>query len=210
MGTNTDPYQWVESRYRLTREVLEALRDFDTPVSVLTKSPLALRDLDLYKELAKRVDVSVSFSVPTLDESAWRETEPHTPHPRARLEAMAEFRRNGIRSGIMVAPLMPGINDAPEQVEPILARAKEVGATFIGSSALHLRGEVKDVFFGWLRNKRPDLVPRYQELYSRGAYLPPAERKRLSALVGAGRGASKRERLRARRRRKTAAQERLF
>jgi DNA repair photolyase len=184
MGTNTDPYQWVESRYRLTREVLGALRDFDTPVSVLTKSPLALRDLDLYKELAERVDVSVSFSVPTLDQEAWRATEPHTPHPRARLEAMAEFRRNGIRSGVMVAPLMPGINDSPGQVEPILKRAREADATFIGSSALHLRGEVKDVFFGWLRNKRPDLVPRYEELYARGAYLPPAERKRLTALVG--------------------------
>jgi DNA repair photolyase len=184
MGTNTDPYQWVESRYRLTREVLGALRDFDTPVSVLTKSPLALRDLDLYKELAERVDVSVSFSVPTLDQEAWRATEPHTPHPRARLEAMAEFRRNGIRSGVMVAPLMPGINDSPGQVEPILKRAREADATFIGSSALHLRGEVKDVFFGWLRNKRPDLVSRYEELYARGAYLPPAERKRLTALVG--------------------------
>jgi DNA repair photolyase len=184
MGTNTDPYQWCESRYRLTRGVLEVLRDFDTPVSVLTKSPLALRDLDLYKEMAKRVDVSVSLSVPTLDAKAWRATEPHTPHPRARLEAMAEFRRNGIRSGIMVAPLMPGINDSPEQVEPILERAREADATFVGSSALHLRGEVKDVFFGWLRNKRPDLVPRYEQLYARGAYLPPAERKRLSALVG--------------------------
>jgi DNA repair photolyase len=192
MGTNTDPYQWVESRYRLTREVLEALRDFDTPVSVLTKSPLALRDLDLYKEMAKRVDVSVSLSVPTLDERAWRATEPHTPHPRARLEAMAEFRRNGIRSGVMVAPLMPGINDSPEQVEPILKRATEADASFIGSAALHLRGEVKDVFFGWLRNKRPDLVPRYEQLYARGAYLPPAERKRLSALVGSSGGRRRR------------------
>jgi len=193
MGTNTDPYQWVESRYRLTRSVLEALRDFDTPVSVLTKSPLALRDLDLYKEIARRTDVSVSFSVPTLDEKAWRATEPHTPHPRARLEAMAEFRRNGIRSGVMVAPLMPGINDSPEQVEPILKRAKEAGATFIGSAALHLRGEVKDVFFGWLRAKRPDLVPRYEKLYARGAYLPPKERSRLSSLVGSsGKGRGRR------------------
>jgi DNA repair photolyase len=184
LGTNTDPYQWVEGRYRLTRGVLEALRDFGTPVSVLTKSPLALRDLDLYKEMAKRVDVSVSFSVPTLYEKAWRATEPHTPHPRARLKAVGEFRRNGIRSGVMVAPLMPGINDSAEQIEPILELAREADATFIGSAALHLRGEVKDVFFGWLRAKRPDLVPRYEELYAGGAYLPASERRRLNVLVG--------------------------
>jgi DNA repair photolyase len=201
LGTNTDPYQWVESRYRLTRGVLEALRDHDTPVSVLTKSPLAMRDLDLFMDMAERVDVSVNFSVPTVDQRAWRATEPHTPSPRARLEAVAELRRHGIRSGIMVAPLMPGINDAPEQLEPILEAAKEADATFVGSAALHLRGELRDVFFGWLRAKRPDLVPRYEELYARGGYMPPPERARLTALVGSGRESARRERMRARPRR---------
>src|SRR5436305_2851737 len=87
IGTNTDPYQWVESRYRMMPEVLEALRDSGTPVSVLTKSPLALRDIELYKQMAAGPGASVSFSVPTLDEKVWRQTEPHTPNPRARLEA---------------------------------------------------------------------------------------------------------------------------
>src|ERR671911_670182 len=113
IGTNTDPYQWAEGRYRLMPPILEALRDTRTPVSVLSKSPLPLRDLDLYRELAEVVDVSVNFSVPTLDEKVWRGTEPHTPHPRKRLAAVARFNEAGIPSGVLVAPLMPGINDSP-------------------------------------------------------------------------------------------------
>jgi DNA repair photolyase len=94
-----------------------------------------------------------------------------------------ELTRNGIRTGILVAPLMPGINDAPEQVEPILELAAEAGAAYVTGVALHLRGEVRDLFFEWLREHRPDLIPRYEELYARGAYMRPAERDRLSALV---------------------------
>jgi DNA repair photolyase len=182
LGTNTDPYQWVEGRYQLMPGIWEALRDTDTPCSVLTKSPL-LRDLPLLKELADRVGFTASLSVPTLDEKAWRATEPHTPNPRARLEAVAELNRAGVPTGILIAPLMPGINDAPEQVEEILTIAAEAGATSVGGLCLHLRGEVREIFFDWLRSHRPDLVPRYEELYARGAYAPPAERKRIAGLV---------------------------
>jgi DNA repair photolyase len=189
IGTNTDPYQWCESRYRMMRPVLEALRDFRTPVSVLSKSPLALRDLDLYKEVAEVADVSVNLSVPTLEEGTWRATEPHTPHPRARLAAVAELNRNGISSGVLVAPLMPGINDAPGQVEQIVELAREAGASFVGSSVLHLRDEVYDVFFAWLKSKRPDLVPRYEKLYAnRRAYLPSKKRKEIASVVKGWRG----------------------
>src|ERR1700730_9398359 len=125
IGTNTDPYQWVEGRYKLMPPVLEALREADTPVSVLTKSPLALRDLDLYAEMAKRAGATVNMSVPTLDEKVWRETEAHTPHPQPRLEAVGKLNQRGVGSGVLVAPLMPGINDAPEQVEPIVEMARE-------------------------------------------------------------------------------------
>jgi DNA repair photolyase len=187
MGTNTDPYQWVEGRYRLMRGIWEALRDARNPCSILTKSPLVLRDLDLLQEVAQVTDVSASFSVPTLDAKAWRATEPHTPHPRARLEAVGELNRAGIPTGILIAPLMPGINDSPQQVEAILEKAHEMGATSIGGIALHMRGEVRDVFMGWLRDARPDLVPRYDELYARGAYAPKAERDRLSSLLTRGR-----------------------
>jgi DNA repair photolyase len=178
LGTNTDPYQWVESRYRMMPEILAALEAAETPVSVLTKSPLLLRDVEIYERMAKRLPISVNLSVPTLDEEAWRATEPHTPSPSARLDAVAELRRRGIDSGVLIAPLMPGINDDPEQVQPIVDRAKEAGATFLGGVALHLRDEVRDVFFAWLQAKRPDLLPRYEKLYSGGrAYMRPEQRK---------------------------------
>jgi DNA repair photolyase len=188
LGTNTDPYQWVESRYRMMPEILEALEAAETPVSVLTKSPLVMRDVAIYERMAKKLPVSVNLSVPTLDENAWRATEPHTPSPSARLDAVAELRRRGIDSGVLIAPLMPGINDHPDQVRPIVERAKEANATFLGGVALHLRDEVKDVFFAWLEAKRPDLVPRYEELYKDRAYMRPEQRKQTTrALKGWGR-----------------------
>jgi DNA repair photolyase len=190
LGTNTDPYQWVESRYRMMPEILEALEAARTPVSVLTKSPLVMRDVKIFERMAKiGLPVSVNLSVPTLDEDAWRATEPHTPSPAARLDAVAELRRRGIDSGVLIAPLMPGINDHPDQVRPIVERAKKAGATFLGGVALHLRDEVKDVFFAWLEEKRPDLLPKYEQLYKGRAYMQPAQRKRTTQAVrGWGRG----------------------
>jgi DNA repair photolyase len=188
LGTNTDPYQWCEGRYRMLPEILEALLAAETPVSVLTKSPLVMRDIEIFERFRDAgLRVSVNVSVPTLDEKAWRLTEPHTPSPSARLDAVAELRKRGIDSGILIAPLMPGINDSPEQVEPIVRRAREADATFLGGVALHLRGEVKDVYFGWLREKRPDLVPEYERLYGRRAYMRPEDRKKtIRALRGWG------------------------
>ena len=183
MGTNTDPYQWVESRYKLMPGIWEALRDARNPCSILTKSPLLLRDIELMKEIAAVTDIHANLSIPTLDAKAWRATEPHTPHPKARLEAVAELNRAGIPCGVLIAPLMPGINDAPEQVEPLLEACAEAGATGIGGIALHLRGDVKALFFDWLRFNRPDLVALYEKLYARGAYAPLHERHRLAALV---------------------------
>jgi DNA repair photolyase len=189
LGTNTDPYQWVEGRYRLMVGIWEALRDAANPCSVLTKSPLLLRDLPLMLEISQRTSISACLSIPTLDEKAWRATEPHTPSPRARLEAVAELNRAGIPTGVLIAPLMPGINDAPHQIEPLLELASEAGATSIGGVALHLRGEVRKVFMDWMSSQRPDLVPRYEKLYERGAYAPSAERARLSKMVRKGRSA---------------------
>jgi DNA repair photolyase len=193
LGTNTDPYQWVESRYRMMPEILAALEEAETPVSILTKSPLVLRDVEIYERMAKKLPVSVNLSVPTLDEEAWRATEPHTPSPAARLDAVAELRSRGIDSGVLIAPLMPGINDDPAQVQPIIDRAKEAGATFLGGVALHLRGEVKDVFFAWLEAKRPDLLPKYEALYQGRSYMRPEQRRHATrALKGWGRGRARR------------------
>ena len=183
LGTNTDPYQWVEGRYRLMRGIWQAMIDAGNPGSVLTKSPLLLRDLDLMVALHRRADFSAALSVPTIEETAWRASEPHTPHPRARLAAVATLTAAGIRTGVLVAPLMPGINDDPEQVREILRVCREAGADYVSGIALHLRGEVRQVFMEWLAGHRPDLVPRYRELYRRGAYAPTAERRRLAALL---------------------------
>jgi DNA repair photolyase len=184
LGTNTDPYQWVESKYRLLPGVWEAMRDSRTPCSVLTKSPLLLRDVELFKQIPS---FAANLSIPTLDEKAWRASEPHTPHPRKRIEAVGELNRAGIPTGVLIAPLMPGINDSPEQVNEILELCAEAGAVSIGGICLHLRGEVRDIVMDWLRAYRPDLVPRYESLYARGAYAPKTERERLSRLVSEGR-----------------------
>jgi DNA repair photolyase len=185
LGTNTDPYQWVEGRYKLMRGIWEALRDAANPCSILTKSPLVLRDLDLLLQIKERTEVSACLSVPTLEEKAWRATEPHTPNPRARLEAVAELNRAGIPTGILIAPLMPGINDQPEHVAKIVELATEAGATYIGGQTLFLRGSTRAIFFDWLREHRPDLLPRYEELYSRGAYLSAAARRSIELAAGA-------------------------
>jgi len=156
---------------------------------VLTKSPLVMRDVEIFERMAKRLPVSVNLSVPTLDEDAWRATEPHTPSPAARLDAVAELRRRGIDSGVLIAPLMPGINDHPDQVRPIVEQAKKAGATFLGAGALHLRDEVKDVFLAWLEAKRPDLLPRYEALYGDRAHMRPEHRRYATrAVKGWGRG----------------------
>jgi DNA repair photolyase len=183
LGTNTDPYQWVEGRYKLMPGIWEALRDSRTPCSVLTKSPLVTRDVALLREMSDMGLFTAAFSIPTIDEKAWRASEPRTPNPYARLEAAAELSRHGIAVTVLVAPLMPGINDDPRQVEKILELAAEAGVVNVTGIHLHLRGEVKDITMDWLSSYRPDLVPRYERLYGRGAYAPSKERDRMSDLV---------------------------
>jgi len=186
LGTNTDPYQWVEKRYGLMRGIWEAMRDASNPCSILTKSPLVLRDADLLVEIA-RTQVSACLSIPTMDEKAWRASEPHTPHPRARLEAVKELNRLGVPTGVLVAPLMPGINDAPEQVDKVLDACREAGAVSIGGQALFLAGSTKAVFMDWLRGYRPDLVPEYERLYERRSRLRAEDRARVEAPLRAHR-----------------------
>jgi DNA repair photolyase len=183
LGTNTDPYQWVEGRYELMRGIWEAMRDYSNPCSVLTKSPLLLRDLDLMVELRERVDFTAALSIPTLEEKAWRATEPHTPHPRKRIEAVRKLTEAGIPTGVLVGPMIPGVNDHPEQVRELVDLCAKAGATHVTPIPLHLRGEVKDIWFDWLRKNRPELVNRYSELYAGRAYLPSDESKRLTGLV---------------------------
>ncbi len=187
LGTNTDPYQWVEGRYRLMEGIWEAMRDYANPCSILTKSPLLLRDVALMRAISERTEFVANLSIPTLDEKAWRATEPHTPHPRKRIEAVAELRRAGIETGVLIAPLLPGINDSPAQVEELMGLLGEAGAQSIGGIGLHLRGEVRDIWFDWLRQYRPDLIAHYEQLFENGAYMRKDERQRLAKLIRAQR-----------------------
>jgi DNA repair photolyase len=187
LGTNTDPYQWVEGRYRLMEGIWEAMRDFANPCSVLTKSPLLLRDIELMRQISERTEFVANLSIPTLEERAWRATEPHTPHPRRRIEAVAELARAGIPTGVLIAPLIPGVNDAPGQVEELVEAVGEAGARSIGGVGLHLRGEVREIWFDWLRQYRPDLLGRYEALYRDRAYMAKEVREKLARRARGGR-----------------------
>ncbi|MTV26856.1 radical SAM protein [Nitriliruptoraceae bacterium ZYF776] len=183
LGTNTDPYQRAEGRYRLMRGIVETLTEARNPYSVLTKGTLVTRDLDVLADAAARgTCTSVSFSIPTLDEAVWRATEPGAPHPRARLEAVAALAQAGVPAGVFVAPIMPGLTDAPEQLESVVRAALEAGASAITPIVLHLRPGVKEHVLAALARDRPELVGRYERLYPRSD-APTTERQRLVRLV---------------------------
>ena len=183
LGTNTDPYQRAEGRYRLTRGVVETLTDVHNPFSVLTKGTLVTRDLDVLSTAAAQgICSSVSLSVPTLDEDAWRLTEPGTPHPRRRLEAVAALRDAGVPAGVFIAPILPGLTDGARQLEAVVASAIEAGATSITPIVLHLRPGVREVFVQRVLAERPDLVDKYDAMY-RTAYAPKTVRRRIVRIV---------------------------
>ena len=182
MGTNTDPYQRAEGRYRLMRGIIEALRDARNPFSILTKGTLILRDIDLLLEAREHADVSAAFSIGTLDEQVWRETEPGTPNPRARVDALRQLVEAGIPTGVLVAPILPGISDRPEQLRAVVEAVLDAGASYASPIMLHLRPGVREEFMPWLAEVHPDLVERYERLY-RSAYGPKAERESLSRRV---------------------------
>ena len=184
MGTNTDPYQRCEGKYRLTRGMVEALTEAENPFSILTKSTLVLRDLDLLAEAARRTDVRVNLSIGTLDDDVWKATEPGTPHPRRRIRAVEALNDAGISCGVLMGPILPGLSDAPEQIDDVVRAALDAGAVSVGSVLLHLRPGVRDHFLATLERDRPDLVARYRQLYPPGrSYAPAAERRRVGGLV---------------------------
>jgi len=182
MGTNTDPYQRAEGRYRLMPEIIRALTDYRNPFSILTKGTLILRDVGVLRAAAEVTDVSTAFSIGTLDDEVWRKTEPGTPHPRKRVEAVAELNRAGIPCGVLVAPVLPGISDSPRQLRQVVEACIDAGATHVSPILLHLRPGVREEFMPWLQEAYPDLVPRYEEMYTR-AYGPAADRKALGSRV---------------------------
>jgi DNA repair photolyase len=193
IGAATDPYQPAEGRYRLTRGCLEALRDAANPFHVITRGPLVVRDAELLAEAAGRADVSVTFSVPTVDDDVWRATEPGTAPPRKRLRALRVLVEAGVRASVGMAPLLPGLSDGRESIERVVAAAREAGACGIWANLLYLRPGTREHFLECLARDWPELLPAYEGLYARGAYLPHAvatpvkeEVRRLAKLHGVG------------------------
>jgi DNA repair photolyase len=183
MGTNTDPYQRAEGKYRLTRGIVEALVEQANPFSILTKSTLVLRDLELLAEAARRTDVRVNLSIGTLDEAVWRATEPGTPHPAHRVRAVEQLNSAGVPTGVLVAPVLPDLSDGPEQLEAVVRACVDAGARSISSVLLHLRPGVKEVFLGRLAETHPQLLASYRRRYRDRAYAPKAEQQALDTRV---------------------------
>ncbi|GAA3845560.1 Rv2578c family radical SAM protein [Sphaerisporangium flaviroseum] len=201
MGTNVDCYQRAEGRYRLMRGILTALRDAGNPFSILTKGSLILRDLDLLTEAAERTEVGTSLSIGFLDEELWRSVESGTPRPGRRLEVCATLTEHGLGCGVLMAPILPYLTDSPKALERTVRRIAEAGATHIVPIVLHLRPGAREWFLGWLGREHPRLVPRYLEMYGRGAYAPKAYQARIARQVnelavqsGVGRSSSARAR----------------
>jgi DNA repair photolyase len=172
IGAATDPYQPAEGRYRLTRSCLEELAEVSNPFSLITRNPMIVRDVDVLRAAASRAEVGVVFSVPTLDEEVWRKTEPGTPPPQQRLHALSILVDAGIKAGVGMAPILPGISDRPEQLEAVVRAAREAGATSLWANLLYLRPGTREHFLQHLARDWPEELERYERLYAGRAYLP--------------------------------------
>jgi len=172
VGAATDPYQPAEGRYHLTRGCLQAFAEASNPFSVITRSPMIVRDVDVLVEAAARARVSVTFSIPTLDREIWRATEPGTPPPAQRLRAITRLVAAGIDASVGMAPILPGLSDRPELLADVVRAARDAGATSVWTNVLYLRPGTREHFLENLARDWPELVPRYERLYQGRAYLP--------------------------------------
>jgi DNA repair photolyase len=171
IGAATDPYQPAEGRFRLTRACIQAFGEAASPFSLITRGPMIVRDLDVLVGAARHASVSVTFSIPTLDEEVWRKTEPSTAHPRQRLRALKELVDAGIKASVGMAPILPGLSDDPERMAEVVRAAREAGATGVWANVLFLRPGTREHFLEHLAEDWPELMPLYEELYAGRAYL---------------------------------------
>ena len=184
VGAATDPYQPAEGRFRLTRACLGVLAGASNPFSIITRGPMIVRDVDVLQEASRRAKVSITFSIPTLDDDVWRKSEPSTAHPRQRLRAIRELTDAGIDARVGMAPILPGVSDRPEQLAEVVRAAREAGATGIWANVLFLKSGTREHFLASLAEHWPEQLPLYERLYASGrAYLPAAETKPVRAEV---------------------------
>jgi DNA repair photolyase len=181
-GTATDPYQPIEGTYKISRGVLQALSDAATPVGIVTKGPMIVRDIDVLQDLSARASCRVHMSVPTVDEDAWDKLEPGVAHPMQRLKAVKQLVDAGIDCGVLMAPIVPGFSTQPAKLERTIKAIADSGATSIGAMVMHMDGGTKDHFMGLLRREYPDLVPMYESLYA-SRYVKKDYEKRVQEVV---------------------------
>src|SRR5256884_998206 len=181
-GTATDPYQPIEGTYRLTRRCLEAFRDFRTPVGLITKGTMVIRDIDVLAELSRRAKATVCFSIPTVDEPVWARTEPGTPPPQKRLKVLKALVDARIQAGVGMAPVLPGLCDSPGQLEATVAAAANAGACFVWANIVYLKPGTKEHFMEFLGRDYPRLLSRYRDLFP-GAYAPASAKAPVMAAV---------------------------
>lgn len=185
IGAATDPYQPAEGKYRLTRACIREFAAARTPFGLITRGTLIVRDLDVLIDASKRAAVSVSFSIPTLDDEVWRVTEPATPPPRQRLRVLERLVSAGVKAGVGMAPLIPGLSDDPAKMAEVVRVARAAGATFVWGALLHLRPGTREHFLDAIGREWPALAERYESLYAKRAYLARAEAEPALAQVQA-------------------------
>ncbi len=173
LGTATDPYQPIEGQYKLTRGALVELAASRTPVGLITKGPMVVRDVDVLTDVARASKCTVCVSVPTVDEDAWRRLEPGTAHPLQRLRAVQTLTRAGIRAGVLMAPVVPGITTSRRLLEATLSAIARHDAAFVGANVLHLEGGTRDHFLGFIGREYPALTAGYERLYAHGSKRVP-------------------------------------
>ncbi len=184
LGTATDPYQPAERRYEVTRGILEEFtRQRGLELGIVTKSSLVVRDLDLLKEIATRNRLSVHITVTTLDVDLARVLEPRAPRPDLRIEALRTLSSAGIRAGVSCCPVMPGITDAPKDLEAVVKAAAEAGADYVFANPLFLKPCSAAVFLPFLEQYFPHLAENYRQRYKDRAFLPSSYSKRISELI---------------------------
>src|SRR3989449_6461463 len=184
LGTATDPYQPAEGSYKISRQILEVLLAAQTPVNIVTRSTMVVRDVDLLARLAGGPGAMVCFSIATMDAAVAREIEPDVPPPLRRLEALRSLAQAGVPVAVLLAPVIPGITDQPKQLAAVVEAAKEYGASSLWTNALHLGDVTRQAFFQYLEHRRPELIPEYERMY-RGKYAPSAYRRHVQEVVGA-------------------------